>query len=168
MTTQDIANIERKLEVILPTALRNFLVGNRNAFDPDEVEVSITPDAIIEMTEAYRSGYGRCPPWPKQWVYLGDEGDACPYYVDCETGSIARLHKGDFRTKPLATYESFEDFRSHVRRATEAELNAVDAPTTWRDTVRFHTPTIVGLFLVFVLIPACAFGISCFFKWLKK
>lgn len=41
------------------------------------------------------------PESPPQYVYIGDEDDACPYALDCENGSVTYTDHGDLM-EPLA------------------------------------------------------------------
>jgi hypothetical protein len=168
MNAEEIVRIERTLEVELPGALRTFLVEQRDEFDPDDVSVVDDPDAIIDMTKEYRSGFVGLEPWPKTWVYLGDESDACPYYIDCTTGQVARLHKGDVQQKPLDSYPTFVAFREETRVERKADAEAEKRPLTWKDTVRFYTPAAIALVGFFVVLPLIAFGMVSLFRWLFK
>ncbi|MCW1926558.1 SMI1/KNR4 family protein [Luteolibacter arcticus] len=168
MKADDIVRIERELAVELPADLRRFLAGTRDDFDPDEVAVLDDAEAMIERTLEYRRGFAGMPPWPESWVYLGDEADACPYCLDCATGRVAQLHKGDAGQEPLGQHESFAAYRQNTRREIKAGAAAMEVPSRWRDAVRFYTPVTVALVLMFVVVPLCAYGISVLMGWFFK
>jgi len=168
MDSGDVARIEQELEVALPTELRDFLLSPRDELDPDDCTVMDDPESIIEMTKMYRLGFVGLPPWPKAWIYIGDESDACPYFVDCVTGEMARLHKGDPRQRPLAVYESFDVFRSKARLDRTNDVDATTASVTWRDEISFWLPAAAALVVIFVIIPLCLFGFTSLIKWILK
>ncbi len=116
MTRNDIAAIEQKLGIKLPLALADFFALEKRDVDERGESILSRASDIIELTLEYRAGYVGLAPWPKSWVYIGDEGDACPYYVDCDTGRIARLHKGNLREKPLEVFSDFSALHEHLRK----------------------------------------------------
>jgi hypothetical protein len=110
MTEAEVAQVESELQVIVPSSLRKFLLSERNTDDVDYGTVAGSPEGFIEMTKEYRAGFVGLPSWPKEWLYLGDAGDACPYVIDCMTGKMFELDKGDLRRKRLQTWDSFDAF----------------------------------------------------------
>ena len=112
LVPDDIAEIERALDVRLPASYVLFLSTRDTGLDVDVDGQSVLDDAkaIIDGTLEYRAGFVGLPPWPRTWVYVGDEGDACPYALDCETGGCFRLHKGDPMQPPLERHADFDAF----------------------------------------------------------
>lgn len=110
MSEEEVARIESELQVAIPSSLRTFLLTKRNTEEVDYGTVAGSPEGFIEMTKEYRTGFVGLPPWPKEWLYLGDASDACPYVVDCITGRMFQLHKGDLRQRRLEEWDSFDEF----------------------------------------------------------
>ena len=104
MNTADIAKIEMALGITLPEVYRNTIAGSSA---PRLSELGIFDDAmlIIERTEEQRKGYGAAQPWPKQYVYIGDQEDACPYAMDCGSGVVIHSDHGSL-TETLGEYAS--------------------------------------------------------------
>ncbi|MEL7536989.1 MAG: SMI1/KNR4 family protein [Pseudomonadota bacterium] len=115
----DIVEIERELGVALPADYRAFLSSIRDA-SIDETEVLDSAEAIVDATKLYRSGLGRLPNWPAELVYIGDQADACPYALNCNSGEVARLDKGNIGHAPLDRYASFTDLIAYLRAAHSA------------------------------------------------
>src|SRR5687768_4250113 len=85
MSDADLNHIEQALEVRLPGSYRSVMLalpsGRYGGY-------SLHEDAsmIVERTKEQRAGYAGGQPWPLQYLYIGDEDDACPYALDCESG----------------------------------------------------------------------------------
>ena len=168
MTEDQIAGIELKLGVQLPPDYRAFLTRDEGDDVLDDVTVLTGADEIVEATLEYRKGFAGLPPWPAHWVYVGDESDACPYMADCLTGKFLQTDKGNVKRPPLEEFASFADFRAEREETArrDAAIQAAMPPPTWKDNLRDKVPLIVGLLLVFVVLPAVAFGIKVLFHWL--
>lgn len=109
MSGDEIASIEAALELKLPEAYRDYLAKERK----DEIDgETVLGDAepIIGWTKDYRAGFEGLAPWPPQWIYIGDAGDACPFAIDSGTGEVLQLDKGNTKRKPLARFASFREF----------------------------------------------------------
>jgi hypothetical protein len=104
------AEIEKsELGLSLPKAYAAFLRRQR----PDHIDgTSVIADAsrIILLTMEYRKGYGGAPPWPANYVYIGDESDACPYALDAEKETVVHTDHGHLGKPPLHRYSSFHSF----------------------------------------------------------
>jgi hypothetical protein len=109
LAPEALARIEETLGLTLPTAYRNFLATARTR-DIDGQSVFGDADLIISSTQEYREGFGGNPRWPRSWVYVGDEADACPYVVDTITGEVIRTDHGNPDRKPLERFASFKEF----------------------------------------------------------
>lgn len=151
MKARDIDRIESTLCVAIPDDYRGFLLSERVDDRIDETSVLDDPDAIIGLSQAYRNGFEGLQPWPQRFVYVGDEADACPYLIDCDTGAFCRSDKGDLSRAMLERYPGFSAF-------VEARLSRPPTPEgalqeTWLDKLRSYRLAIIFLLLWFVVIP---------------
>ncbi len=115
MRSSDIRKIEVDLGVTLPDCYKMFLSSE----SPEEVDgTSVMRDAslIISATTDYRTGKFSAPCWPAHFVYIGDEDDACPYALDCNTGEVVETDHGNLKKTPIAKYASFELFISNLTK----------------------------------------------------
>ncbi len=151
MQTRDVARIESTLSVSLPDAYRGFLLSERTDDRIDATSVLDDPETIIASTLAYRNGFEGLSPWPKPFVYVGDEADACPYLIDCDTGAFARSDKGDLSRAMLERYANFDAFVAS--RMSAASSEPVFAKETWMDKLRFYRLAILMLLVWFIVIP---------------
>lgn len=168
LSASDVARIEQQLGVALPADLRDFLVRERDDLDPNTVSVMNDADSIIEMSRDYQAGYEGLLPWPTEWVYLGDENDACPYYVDCKTGEFIQLHKGNRKEKPLHAYRTFADYLWGHRKEALYYAELDKKPLTWKDKVPCCLPAAIVLFGLFVILPLFGFALTSLFRWLFR
>lgn len=106
LSVDDVQAIERALGVTLPSDYAAFLQKDRPGH-VDSTTVRDDPELIIGFTQDYRSSNG----WPTHFVWVGDEADGCPYTLDCETGEIFRLQKGNLG-KAWDRHRSFSEFVS--------------------------------------------------------
>jgi hypothetical protein len=106
MTPADITRIEEALAVRLPEAYRTTMVGPV-AEKLGESGVFDDAELVIERTREQRKGYGGAAPWPSRYVYVGDQEDACPYAMDCETGVVIHSDHGSLSDQ-LGRIESVE------------------------------------------------------------
>ena len=111
ISSDELNRIEAELQVSLPAEYRTY-VGSKRQTTRDCYSILDSADSIIEATRTYRAGLEDLPRWPKSYLYVGDEADACPYALDTATGSVSRLDKGDISRSPLERYQSFLDFLS--------------------------------------------------------
>lgn len=122
MTTNDFAEIESSLAVQLPENYRTLLsgptcpvLGETGLFDD--------PSLIIARTLEQRSGYGGAPAWAKQFVYVGDQEDACPYALDCGSGRVVQTDHGNLAAEPLKLYRSIDELASELLAFTQQPVN---------------------------------------------
>lgn len=104
LSAGDIASIETALGVTLPTDYASFLQTMR----PEAIdETSVRDDAelIIEFTREYRGS----SQWPAHLVWIGDEADGSPRVLDCSSGEVFRVEKGNLR-KTWDRHPSFSAF----------------------------------------------------------
>ena len=104
LSASDVQEIEATLGVALPTDYALFLQASR----PEQIDnttVRDDPDLIIGFTQDYRKRSG----WPPNYVWVGDEADGCPYTLDCVTGEVFRLQKGNMQ-KSWDRHPSFSEF----------------------------------------------------------
>lgn len=151
MQTRDVARIESTLGVSLPDAYRGFLLSERTDDRIDATSVLDDPEAIIASTLDYRNGFEGLSLWPKRFVYVGDEADACPYLIDCDTGAFARSDKGDLSRAMLERYADFDAFVASRMSAASPEPDA--AKETWLDKLRFYRLAILMLLVWFIVVP---------------
>lgn len=168
MTLQEVASIEEALEVTLPKAYRSFVTSPRDFDEVDESSINSDPAFVIEATMVHRNGVAGLRPWPHDLVYIGDEADACPYVIDCATGKISRLHKGNLDTPPLKTFASFEKLLAYLRRVAEESRLEVPPKGRWAEFWDNNSSIILTLLVIFVVMPAIALGITELFKWLFR
>jgi hypothetical protein len=114
MSESDIRKIEQTLGVALPPAYTKFL-GQERPPEMDGVTIFSDPALIISRTTEYREGFGGAPPWPREFVCVGDEDDACPYVLDCSSGMFVQTDHGNLDKKPLVRFASFADFIAEQR-----------------------------------------------------
>ncbi|MEQ1513359.1 MAG: SMI1/KNR4 family protein [Lysobacteraceae bacterium] len=151
MKPRDIARIESTLGVTLPKDYRGFLSSERDDDRIDETSVLDDSDAIIDLTRTYRKGFEGLQPWPERYVYAGDEADACPYLVDCDTGAFCRTDKGDLSRDMLERYPGFSAFVEE--RLSPPPIGEDAAKETWMDKLRFYRFAIIMLLVWFIVIP---------------
>ena len=116
MKDSDIVAIEAELAVKLPPSYRALLCGH----DAKRLDGSgLFDDAalIIERTKEQRAGYGGAPPWPTNFVYIGDQEDACPYALDVTSGVITQTDHGNLSVRPLARYPSISELAAELLSA---------------------------------------------------
>ena len=121
LTANEIAEIEEALRVTLPQDFITFLTKGRNNI-VDHTTVMDNAATIIEATNEYRRGFEDLPPWPDTLIYIGDEGDACPYVIDSISGRVMQLDKGNLGRPPLSEFLSFSAFLEKI----EGQENDVD------------------------------------------
>jgi len=112
LSGEEIATIERELEVTLPAAYKRFLMCREEGCDVEIDAESVRDDArtVIDATLQYRAGFAGLPAWPAAWLYVGEEADACAYALDCASGVCLRLDKGHPLRAPLERHEDFDAF----------------------------------------------------------
>lgn len=117
MTHQQLSMMEEQLQVSLPTRYKDILC----AFPWPEfiggTDFSLWDDAAlnIERTLEYRSGYGGAPPWPVDYVHIGDDEDACPYALHCSDGTIVKTDHGNLTVQPLSEFANIDTFVSQLQ-----------------------------------------------------
>lgn len=164
MTRDDIASIEKQLGVTLPVPLAEFFASEHRDVDAEGDSILDRASDVIELTREYRAGFAGLPPWPASWVYIGDEGDACPYYVDCETGRIVRLHKGNFKEKPLEVFADFSALHAHLRDI-DGEVAQSLRKGKW--DFLYGVVPVVGVILVFGSILGLVFLVRWLIDWAR-
>ncbi len=169
MKTSDVEVIEKTLGVELPGEYRKFLVSTRNYDEIDDVSVIDAPERIITSTIEHRKGFWGQKPWPTNLVYVGNERDASPYALNCDTGEFQRLYHGNIEKPPRASFESFGEFVSRRVEEYRIELENENAPPlTGFPKLRmeiashfaFYGRAYAALIIVFVVWPLCAYSIS--------
>jgi hypothetical protein len=166
MSAEDIDKIESTLQVKLPQDFAEFLRKGRSQDVIDDQTVLPDGASFIEATLEYRKGPYGLPPWPPAYLYVGDESDACPYVLDCDSGRFFQTHKGNINAEPISTHASFSAFVETCEADAKHDAEVAARPETWRDTLRFYTPLIVAMLVIFVVLPLIAFSISQLWKWL--
>jgi hypothetical protein len=151
MKARDIARIESALGVTLPEDYRGFLLSERRDDRIDETSVLDDPDAIVDLTQAYRKGFEDLPPWPQNCIYAGDESDACAYLIDCDTGEFCRSDKGNLSRAMLKRYPGFSAFLEE--RLSQPPIVEDASKDTWMDKLRFYRLAIIMLLVWFIVIP---------------
>jgi hypothetical protein len=111
MLIEEIEEIEDALSLKIPEDLRNFLATGGDHL-PDTEMVMDSHKNIIMATNDYRSGIYGLPPFPDNYLYLGDSADACPFVCDCNNGEIIQLKKGNISKPCLRRFNSFSEFKA--------------------------------------------------------
>lgn len=106
MTSAHLQMIETSLGIILPETYKCAMAPFPWPAYQGSTETSLWDDpvAIINQTNAQRAGFGGAPPWPTHYVVIGDEDDACPYALDCQTGTVIWTDHGYLNENPLAKF----------------------------------------------------------------
>jgi hypothetical protein len=117
MTQEDLIMMEERLKITLPPAYRDLLANYPWPKSIGAAQLSLFDDAAlnIERTLEYRRGYGGAPPWPADYVHIGDDEDACPYAMRCSDGTIVKTDHGNLQARPLESYASVGDFARQVQ-----------------------------------------------------
>ena len=118
MTLDQIRTIESALGITLPdsyiTVMTNYpwpeFAGSTGASLWDD------PTPIVEQTAEYRNGFGGAPTWPREMVFIGDEDDACPFALNCETGRIVQTNHGNLNKAPLQEFDDITAFVLELRK----------------------------------------------------
>lgn len=129
MTIADFEEVESTLNLTMPEPLKQFAMTERSIRDIDYEVIAGAPQGFIEMTLAYRAGFVGMPPWPNEWLCIGDDGTACPYAIDCVTERVLQLDHGNPERERLAVWDSFDDFlteQQEICRIVEEELGDFD------------------------------------------
>ena len=113
--------MEEQLQVTLPTAYKDVVAPFPWRDFAGGTEFSLWDNAAlnIERTLEYRKGYGGAPPWPLDYVHIGDDDDACPYALGCSDGTIVKTDHGNLTTRPLATFGSIGIFVQDLQQALD-------------------------------------------------
>ena len=121
MTREQLTIMEEQLHVTLPSGYRQVLLAFPWPEFAGGTEFSLWDDAAlnVERTLEYREGYGGAPPWPSDYVHIGDEDDACPYALHCGDGTVIQTDHGNLTTRPLAAYASMESFVRELQEALD-------------------------------------------------
>ncbi|MCX2831464.1 SMI1/KNR4 family protein [Microbulbifer thermotolerans] len=101
--------VQKELDVKLPKEYVDFVKIDRPFFI-DSTALIDDAFVIIELTKRYRLGEDGLPKWPNSYVYIGDEADACPYVIDCQSNKVFKLDKGNVDRPPLLEFDSFQKF----------------------------------------------------------
>jgi hypothetical protein len=92
MTREQLSMMEEQLQVTLPDAYKDLMAAFPWPRFAGGTELSIFDDATlnVERTLEYRAGYAGAPPWPTDFVHIGDDDDACPYAIRCSDGTVVK------------------------------------------------------------------------------
>jgi hypothetical protein len=131
MKASDIAMIEEALGVQLPSAYRALVCGTEDSRLND---AGLFDDAalIVARTKEQRAGFGGAPSWPKEFVYIGDQDDACPYALDIASGVVLQTDHGNLMRKPLARYENVSVLIAELLGAIDADVRSSSWWTFWK------------------------------------
>lgn len=121
MTSSDIDKIEEALAVRMPGQYRAAMLG-AHAIKLSEYGLFDDASLIIERTKEQRLGYGGAAPWPQQFVYIGDQEDACPYALDCTSGAVVHSDHGSM-LETLGRYDSVDQLADELLDETEAQTD---------------------------------------------
>jgi hypothetical protein len=94
MTDIDLDRIERQLDVTLPAEYRRMMLNFPIPVSTGQTDSALwdSVDSLIRMNQEYRRGFGGAQPWPKNYLFIGDDGTACPYLVDLTQNPSPVLH----------------------------------------------------------------------------
>ena len=160
MKRPDVAQIERSLDVSLPSAYVEFLTTRRAASALDRTELLDDATAIVEATELYRRGFEGLRCWPGELVYVGDQADACPYAVSCTTGEVMQTDKGNLDRPALQRWSSFQAFAASLEPQSPSPGVSPMAARV------IDWLPVIALVVVFVLVPILAYSVRAIFRWL--
>jgi|GEM_PF-3967521 len=113
MGDDEIKRIEAELDVTLPKDYINAVSKFRTK-NVDSTALIDHADGVIEATLLYRNGFEGLPCWPSNYIYIGDEADACPYALNIESGQVFRLDKGNVRNEALKVFSSTNAFVAYL------------------------------------------------------
>src|SRR5688572_25521508 len=121
MTPEQLTMMEKQLHVTLPTTYKRVVtIFPWSAFAGGKAFRCWDGAALnVERTLEYREGYGGAPPWPSDYVHIGDDDDACPYALRCSDGTIVKTDHGNLAARPLASFASVEMFVRELQEALE-------------------------------------------------
>ena len=110
--------MEERLQVTLPNAYKKAVADFPWQQFAGSTRFSLWDDAAlnIERTLEYREGYGGSPPWPLDYVHIGDDDDACPYAMRCSDGTIVKTDHGNLIKPSLERFASVEAFVQKLRQ----------------------------------------------------
>src|SRR5689334_7515982 len=125
MNREQLTMMEQQLQVTLPTAYKQLLMDFPWTEFAGGTRFSLWDDAAlnIKRTLEYRQGYDDAPPWPPDYVHIGDDNDACPYALCCSDGTIVKTAYGKL-TFPLATFGNLDEFVRQLWRDLEVSKSA--------------------------------------------
>lgn len=106
--------IERELDISLPNEFSSIFDSfpHQSYIGSTEQEFWHDAEEIVLWTKKYRSGYNGLPAWPDNYLCIGDDGAACPYVLDLNSGLVLHLDHGHINTDHLGTDEQFENWIS--------------------------------------------------------
>ena len=112
MTLEDLTTMEQQLGVILPDRYKQIMLSYPWPKFASTTDFSLWDDAAlnIERTFEYRAGYGGAPPWPLDYIRIGDDDDACPYALQCSDGAIIKTDHGNLTKRPLEEFATVDAF----------------------------------------------------------
>lgn len=124
MNAKDISKIETALGVSLPQSYKSAMCPFLWPAYEGTTDASLWDDAnaIVEETLAQRKGFGGAPPWPKNLIVIGDENDACPYALDCDTGRVIYTDHNRLEEEPLDEFSDLSKLIEQVRDTWEKAL----------------------------------------------
>jgi hypothetical protein len=110
MTGEDLTAMEEQLQVTLPEAYKRTMLSYPWPEFASTTDSRLWDDAAlnIERTLEYRAGYAGGPPWPLDYIHIGDDDDACPYALRCTDGTIMKTDHGNLRTRPLQEFANMD------------------------------------------------------------
>jgi SMI1/KNR4 family protein SUKH-1 len=120
LTADDIKKIESVLGLSLPNEYLDALTKPRSSM-LDGTTMLDSAEQIIESTLLYRNGFSGLPKWPSELIYFGDEADACPYAINCESGVVIKLDKGNIEKEPLAKFGQ-NNRQSDKHKITDSQI----------------------------------------------
>lgn len=180
MDEESLARIEKELSTSLPGTYRALLIVYPFAhLSAGEEMVVNDPDWLITRNlDRQRRKVGkhrgtRPPPTIADGLLLiGTNGSEREYFVSLKSDSDAILEY-DHETGALSPFAG--SVAEYVRKIQEIdrEVELDETPEAvgrdlpaWRQKLSFYAPAVVGLFIVFVVVPVMAFGIRTVVKWL--
>jgi hypothetical protein len=118
MIHEELTAMEQQLQVTLPDAYKQIMLSYPWPQFASTTDSSLWDDAAlnIERTLEYRAGYGGAPPWPLEYVHIGDDDDACPYALRCSDGTIVKTDHGNLRERPLKEFASPDALVQQIQR----------------------------------------------------
>jgi len=181
--SEPISLLERELSISLPEQYKSALLAY------PFVAGSIGEEMLVADVEwllnrnrannrAFPAGGGdkqSRPSLAQGLLLIGIDGGELEYYVRLNS-STSPVMEYSLETQQLSEFaasvgqylEKIRQIDSKIRAEEVLAEERAPVMPEWRHTLRFYTPAGIALVFVFVVIPAIAFGIRSFYRWIVE